>query len=166
MKNLAITAFLLLLATGCSSLRPEGVSREAGRPWFEAAEAIHAELQSDAYRDAVWAVEVVDLTTGQTVYTMNPSSRMIPASNTKLYTTATALDQLGADYTYTTRVVTDGSIADGTLTGDLVVVASGDPVIGGRFNDGDILATFRSWADSLRAHGVTCHFINFVPRLL
>ena len=51
-----------------------------------------------------------------------------PASTTKLLTAGTALNQLGGEYRFYTPVYRTGLITDdGTLDGDLVLVASGDP---------------------------------------
>ncbi|MDQ3273110.1 MAG: D-alanyl-D-alanine carboxypeptidase/D-alanyl-D-alanine-endopeptidase, partial [Pseudomonadota bacterium] len=52
---------------------------------------------------------------------------MNPASVMKLVTTYAALDLLGPDFTWKTRVLMDGSIADGVLTGNLIVRGGGDP---------------------------------------
>ena len=50
-----------------------------------------------------------------------------------MLTEGTALALLGADYRFHTRVYRTGPIeADGTLKGDLVLVASGDPNLSGR----------------------------------
>ncbi|KAA3617777.1 MAG: D-alanyl-D-alanine carboxypeptidase/D-alanyl-D-alanine-endopeptidase [Calditrichaeota bacterium] len=78
----------------------------------------------------------------------------VPASNQKLYTTAVALEKLGADYKYETRFFTTGEIQDSSLNGDLFVVGRGDPSISGRFKEKDILAHFKDWADSLKAKGI------------
>jgi D-alanyl-D-alanine carboxypeptidase/D-alanyl-D-alanine-endopeptidase (penicillin-binding protein 4) len=52
-----------------------------------------------------------------------------------------ALQLLGADYRFKTRVYRTGSLdADGTLRGDLVLVASGDTNLSGRLRPGDALA--------------------------
>ncbi|MBD2178277.1 D-alanyl-D-alanine carboxypeptidase/D-alanyl-D-alanine-endopeptidase [Pseudanabaena sp. FACHB-1998] len=52
----------------------------------------------------------------------------IPASNTKLFTTAIALKVLGADYRFTTKLVSQSlPNAQGELEGELWLVASGDP---------------------------------------
>lgn len=52
---------------------------------------------------------------------------MNPASVMKLVTTYAALDVLGPDYTWNTRVLMDGSLSDGLLNGNLVVRGGGDP---------------------------------------
>jgi D-alanyl-D-alanine carboxypeptidase len=53
------------------------------------AESIHALLDSspDA-RTAFWGIQVVDLASGKLVYELNPNHNFVPASNTKLFTTA------------------------------------------------------------------------------
>ena len=64
---------------------------------------------------------------------LNADRLFTPASTTKLLTEGTALELLGADYRFHTRVYRDGSLeADGTLKGDLILVASGDPNLSGR----------------------------------
>jgi serine-type D-Ala-D-Ala carboxypeptidase/endopeptidase (penicillin-binding protein 4) len=52
------------------------------------------------------------------------------ASNTKLFTTATALHRLGAKARIETVVRTRGSISRGRLKGDLYLVGGGDPTLG------------------------------------
>jgi D-alanyl-D-alanine carboxypeptidase/D-alanyl-D-alanine-endopeptidase (penicillin-binding protein 4) len=56
----------------------------------------------------------------------------ILASNTKLFTTAAALDRLGPRKRLRTRVVTGGEIEAGTLHGNLFLVGDGDPALAGR----------------------------------
>ncbi len=125
--------------------------------------ALHAALPSQldavldrpAFSNAFWGALVVDAATGDTLYQRNAGKSFVPASNTKLYTTAAALDLLGADYTFVTRLYTQGSVSGGTLKGNLVVRGGGDPVIGGRFNGGDRTALFREWARQLKSQGIT-----------
>ena len=117
--------------------------------------AIDAVLDDDTFSNAHWGALVVDLTTGGVLYRRNEGKSFTPASNTKLYTTAAALDQLGPDYRYRTVLYADGNVVGGVLRGNLIVRGAGDPAIGGRFTDGDRTATFRAWADSLRARGIT-----------
>ncbi len=42
-----------------------------------------------------------------TIFSLNHTSSMIPASNNKLFTTATALNLLGGDFEVATKVFTD-----------------------------------------------------------
>ena len=56
-----------------------------------------------------------------------PNQPMNPASVMKLVTTYAGLELLGPAYTWTTPVYTDGQVADGVLTGNLVIQGRGDP---------------------------------------
>lgn len=116
--------------------------------------ALDGLVADSALAPASVGISVVDLSSGKTLYAREASKNFMPASNTKLYTTAVALDLLGPEFTWATPLMAVGSISDSTLTGNLVIRGSGDPVIGGRYNDGDITALFRSWADSLKAAGI------------
>lgn len=121
---------------------------------FGLADQIDEVLDNDVFSDAYWGALVVNLETGQTLYERNAERRFIPASNMKLFTTASILDALGPDFRYTTRLYADGARRGGTLVGSLVVRGSGDPTFGGRYTGGDLTQVFRQWADSLRASGI------------
>ncbi len=118
------------------------------------ADRIDAVLDDADFDDAYWGALVTDLETGAVLYERNAARRFIPASNMKLFTTAAALDALGPDFRYETRLYANGDITNGTLRGGLVVRGSGDPTFGGRYTGGDLTLVFRQWADSLRAAGV------------
>ncbi len=77
---------------------------------------------------------------------------MMPASNMKIVTLAAAAETLGWDYTFETRVFAAGTIADGVLAGDLVVVGSGDPSLVAA--DGMADRVFGDWAARLKQRGV------------
>jgi D-alanyl-D-alanine carboxypeptidase/D-alanyl-D-alanine-endopeptidase (penicillin-binding protein 4) len=75
------------------------------------------------------AVRIDSLTTGENIYKRNDDKLVMPASNMKILTMTTAAEKLGWDVTYKTKLDTAGSIANGVLTGDLIVVGGGDPTI-------------------------------------
>ena len=119
------------------------------------AQSIERILERDLLPHSLWGINVIDVNTGETIYERNAEKSFVPASNTKLFTTSAALETLGPDYRYTTTVWTDGEIIGNTLVGNLIVRGSGDPAIGGRFHDGEVMHVFESWVDSLRALGIT-----------
>jgi D-alanyl-D-alanine carboxypeptidase/D-alanyl-D-alanine-endopeptidase (penicillin-binding protein 4) len=85
----------------------------------------------------------------------NADTPLILASTTKLFTSAAALDRLGPDYRFRTRLFRDAEIGpDGVLPGHLVIVGGGDPALSGRLFDDDPLAVFRPWATSLAGRGL------------
>jgi D-alanyl-D-alanine carboxypeptidase/D-alanyl-D-alanine-endopeptidase (penicillin-binding protein 4) len=76
---------------------------------------------------------VRDLETGKDVARHNPRKALISASLMKLVTTATALDALGYDFLFTTRIWGRGDIANGILYGDIIIEGGGDPTLGSRY---------------------------------
>ena len=74
--------------------------------------------------------DVVDLTTGQTLYAHNARTQRLPASVEKLYTTSTALLDFGPAGTLTTSVLGVGEQSGDTFTGTLYLRGGGDPTFG------------------------------------
>jgi D-alanyl-D-alanine carboxypeptidase/D-alanyl-D-alanine-endopeptidase (penicillin-binding protein 4) len=117
---------------------------------------------SPAARTAFWGIKIVDLATGKTLYEQNASHFFVPASNTKLFTTAMALTRLGPDFTFQTRVIADQPAdADGRIAGPVRLVGGGDPNLSGRAIPyrpgpvtGDPLAALAELADQVAAGGV------------
>ncbi len=103
---------------------------------------------------AQFGVEVRSLARGDVLYSHNPARLLVPASNQKILTTAAAVERLGWDYRYTTRVLATGTLSpDGRLDGDLIVVGSGDPTINPRHPDR--WAALDRWAAQIAARGVS-----------
>lgn len=62
------------------------------------------------------------------LYYYNPNEKMIPASITKLITTAIALNKLGINYEFKTVFYTDdNNLSDGVINGNLYLKGYGDP---------------------------------------
>jgi D-alanyl-D-alanine carboxypeptidase/D-alanyl-D-alanine-endopeptidase (penicillin-binding protein 4) len=89
-------------------------------------------IRDPRFKNAHWGVLVVDLKTGDVVYEHNADQLFAPASTTKLYSVAAALDRLGKDFRFETPIYRRGELVDGQLQGDLILVASGDLTLGGR----------------------------------
>jgi D-alanyl-D-alanine carboxypeptidase/D-alanyl-D-alanine-endopeptidase (penicillin-binding protein 4) len=102
--------------------------------------------------NALWAVKVVSLDTGQLIFERNPRLLVMPASTMKVITLAVAAERLGWDARFTTRLETTGSIENGVLRGDLIVTGDGDPTIGEREDAPRVLD---DWAGRLAALGIT-----------
>ena len=100
---------------------------------------------------AIWGIHVADLNTGRTLLSRNADLVLLPASTLKLMTTATALDALGPEFRYTTRLYHFGQETGGTLRGDLVIRGAGDPTFGSEWTSDDPL---KDWAEALYASGV------------
>jgi D-alanyl-D-alanine carboxypeptidase/D-alanyl-D-alanine-endopeptidase (penicillin-binding protein 4) len=87
---------------------------------------------TSAYRNARWGLLIVEADTGKVVYEQNADQLFAPASVTKLYSCAAALVGLGGDRRYETPVYRRGTLQDGRLAGDLILVGQGDLTLGGR----------------------------------
>ncbi len=89
---------------------------------------IWAHLSQPRFDGAVWGIKIASLDSQKTVFEYHPGRLMSPASNSKLYAAALALDRLGADYRIVTSILASARPGpDGTLRGDLVISGRGDP---------------------------------------
>jgi len=80
------------------------------------------------FAHAQWGMHVVSLDTGRTLFSANGDKLFLPASTTKLFTAALALDTLGPDFRIRTSVyATSAPDIRGVLKGDLVLYGRGDP---------------------------------------
>ena len=147
--------------------------RSVAQPLARRIEAIMARPE---FRRSYFGMAFVDIATGKPVYRYNADKFFVPGSTTKVPTAASAIQLLGADYRFHTRVYRTGPIVNGVLEGDLVLVASGDPNLSGRLRpdgtlaftnedhsygnmpedlvDGDPVAPFRSLVSQVKATGV------------
>ena len=103
--------------------------------------AITAVMSKPRYAESTWNLFVTDLATGQSVYELEPDQLALTGSVRKLFSVGLALQQLGADHRFTTPVYRLGTVdSQGTLDGDLVLVAAGDLTLGGRVTSEDDIA--------------------------
>ena len=134
---------------------------------------IQAVMDRPEFAHAIWGMEFYDVAAKKTLFGVNRERLFVPGSTTKLLTMATALEVLGPDHRFRTRVYRTGPVRNGVLDGDLVLVASGDPNLSGRDRpDGsyafmdrdhsyggqplptDQLATVRKLAQQIAAKGI------------
>jgi D-alanyl-D-alanine carboxypeptidase/D-alanyl-D-alanine-endopeptidase (penicillin-binding protein 4) len=122
LKSAISLVLFVLISTGGLSAQQETLDR-----------AIHHITLQPHFKYAHWGALFVDQDSGQVVYEHNADKLFAPASTTKLFSVACALDALGADYRFQTPVVRKGDVDEnGDLKGDLILIASGDLTFGGR----------------------------------
>lgn len=132
----------------------------AAVPLEERIEALIA--ASPAARHAFWGIQIVNLATGATLYQKGQDRFFVPASNTKLFTTALALMRLGPDHRFRTVVMAEEEPdSSGRLKGDLRLIGGGDPTLSAReipYKKGPIsgnpLKAIEELADQIIARGV------------
>lgn len=82
--------------------------------------AIDAVVNRPLFNRVRWGILVEPLSSGKTLYSRDAQKFFIPASNTKLLTTAAALQKLGANFRIRTSIYQNDE-------GNLTVVGRGDP---------------------------------------
>ena len=132
-----LTALTLLIALGlalcCGSAALEAANRsaQAGAEGSAAravlTKKLNAALASAGVPSSHRAAEVVDLTTGEVVYSRHGSGSLAPASNEKLPIAFAALTLLGPEYRIATEVLGNGEQQGSAWLGDLVLKGYGDP---------------------------------------
>ncbi|MCL2591063.1 MAG: D-alanyl-D-alanine carboxypeptidase/D-alanyl-D-alanine-endopeptidase [Betaproteobacteria bacterium] len=111
---------LLILVQAHTQAAPVGNLPPAVRTELEL-----ARIPTDAV--AVW---VQPVGAKQPVLALNAERPMNPASVMKVVTTFVALDVLGPERTWTTRIAVDGPLReDGALLGSVYLIGDGDPVL-------------------------------------
>ncbi|MGU3309476.1 D-alanyl-D-alanine carboxypeptidase/D-alanyl-D-alanine-endopeptidase [Pseudomonas sp. M5A4_2d] len=131
----AMTLAFGLLLGGCATS-----SKTASGP------SLDQLLADPALHGATVSLMVRDARSGTTLYEHNPRTRLVPASNLKLLTTAAAMDVLGPQYRFATQLLSNGIRQGDRLTGNLYLRGLGDPTI--QFAD------YRALAAQLASQGV------------
>jgi len=106
--------------------------------------------------NAGWGFCLMDPAQGSVLSAYSKEMSLIPASGVKAITTLSALELLGADYTYNTTLEYDGEITGGVLNGNLYIHGSGDPTLGSNRMPGyhrfDTL--LHQWAAVIAQYGI------------
>ncbi len=150
-----ITVMLACLLPACAAHTPLKVSpaSQSGDPLIALRQDLSALFGAANVDHVQWGVRFHSVRHDETLYSLNASRFMVPASNQKLLTAAVAAERLGWDYRFTTRLLaTAPPNADGIIEGDLIVVSNGDPTINRRHPDR--WDAFDRWAAALKARGV------------
>ncbi len=103
---------------------------------------------------ATWGVQVVNLSNGAVVYGANSDRLFVPASCTKLFTTALALERLGPGFRVVTPLRAVGTVdAEGKLHGDLVWEGRGATDLGER-RSGSTAAALAPYVEAVVRAGI------------
>jgi D-alanyl-D-alanine carboxypeptidase len=102
-----------------------------------------------------WSMLVENKDGSVTYYQKNPTTGLAPASNTKIFTSSAAFGLLGTNYTFQTQTYYNGTLAGGTLTGDLNLVCEHDITW-----NSDVFSNPRAPLDSIASHVKTLGVTN------
>jgi PBP4 family serine-type D-alanyl-D-alanine carboxypeptidase len=148
-----------------------------GQEQPDLANRIEEIMRRPEFQNGRWGMKFYDPNTNRIIYSLNSDQLFTPASSMKVFVEGAAFDALGTDYLFPTRVYRTGPVARGVLKGDLVLLAGGDLLLGGRvlpdgslalpqpdhsYSDGvdavpvsdDPLRSIRQLAFQVAAHGI------------
>lgn len=120
--------FLLVMGTVCTTIT-EHSTVQAAATYADLQNSIDAILLDSRMKGVASSVAVRKASTGEMVYQSNADKAITPASTLKILTAAAALETLGENYRFTTEVLTNGEVSNGTLTGNLYLRGTGDPTL-------------------------------------
>jgi serine-type D-Ala-D-Ala carboxypeptidase/endopeptidase (penicillin-binding protein 4) len=116
---------------------------------------IESRIDESAFARARWGVFVMSLKDGRVLYARDGDHQMAPASNMKVYTTAVALDLLGADYRWRTSVYAESEPdKTGAIAGDLTLYGRGAPDLSSSAEKDAAKSSLEQLADKLYERGV------------
>ncbi len=126
-------------------------------PVLTAQKASFEKLLSDpSMESASVSFCVVDANKGDILFQYDENAPLIPASVLKLITSATALDILGGEHTFTTALYYSGELdrRSGELQGDIIIMGGGDPVLGSERFAGHYGDIINRWANDIQQYGI------------
>jgi len=120
--------WFLMLAMAAGLAQADPAQLPTARSVEELRDQLQQQVTAPRFAGALWGVKVVAAESGAVVFEHHAERLMSPASNSKLFVGALALDAAGGDYRMATPVsVTTVPDRSGRVRGDLVVSGRGDP---------------------------------------
>ena len=116
MKNFICLLFFYLVQTNLFAQVPDNVSKRID------------EIIAEVPAGTRMAVLIYNPLTQDTIISINHTQTMIPASNTKLFTTATSLELMGGNYLISTKIFADDDFNDSTINGNIYIKGFGNAV--------------------------------------
>ena len=114
-------------------------------------------VQHTDFKNAQFALLAVDVNSHEVITEINADKSLKPASTLKLFSTAMALENCGADFKFTTTIAYTGIIdtIDKILHGDIVIVGGGDPTLGSKYFPGEEGQQFlQRWVSDIQKLGI------------
>ncbi|WP_340107886.1 D-alanyl-D-alanine carboxypeptidase/D-alanyl-D-alanine-endopeptidase [Pikeienuella sp. HZG-20] len=125
LRRAVLSALLALSAAAAFAGAPAFAPTPAPRPDAGGPDALT--LAAEAGLSGVLSYLVIDAETGEALEGGDIDRPLPPASVAKAPTALFALDTLGPDHRFETRLIAVGALENGVLAGDLVLQGGGDP---------------------------------------
>jgi D-alanyl-D-alanine carboxypeptidase/D-alanyl-D-alanine-endopeptidase (penicillin-binding protein 4) len=131
----------------CAKVEALAESADQAPPNLKPIEDVaNAWLKRPELQHSLVGLEIMHIPSAQVLFQYNGHKRFVPASTTKVFTTACAMDTLGPTYTYNTQLKVYGKIEGSVLKGGLFIQPSQDPTLK--------TADLRALLDVLQTKGV------------
>src|SRR3954463_6690774 len=151
MRKRLPSALLIILALSACGARHPNVTPPAPSAVSVLHHDLSAIFEAPEFEHSIWSVLVRPVSSDTPLYSLNASTLVMPGSNMKLLTLAAAVDRLGWDFRFQTKVVAMAPVVSGVLRGDLFIIGSGDPSISERSDERGILSRM---AQQIHAAGI------------
>ena len=116
---------------------------------------IRLALSRPELRRGTVAVKIASLNSGKVIFEDSAEKYMMPASNMKSFTVATAIEKLTPNFRFVTSVFANSKPDEtGTIKGDLTIFGRGDISISTAFYEGDHFKGLDALADRIVQSGV------------
>lgn len=141
MKKFLITLTLLMAAVAAWAITAQ--------------EAVDAYAAKPGMRHAAAGVVVIDIESGEVVAGNLQDQAMVTASTMKTVTSVAAMEILGGDYRFKTRVYLQGDVKGDTLVGRVLIVGGGDPTLGSKYIKGNP-SIVNEIVNAVTQRGISC----------
>ena len=125
---IGLATIVMLSGTTLTSIS-ETSTAHAASPYTTLQNSINKVMTDSRMTSASTSVTIRKASTGEIIYQKNGDREITPASTLKILTASAALEALGENYRFSTDVLTNGSVAKGTLYGNLYLRGKGDPTL-------------------------------------
>jgi len=116
-----------------NTTNPNNTTNNTTNSSYNLSAKINSTINDPYFESSNWGILIEDMESGEIIYEKNADQMFLPDSVAKIFICAAALDAYGPDYKFETPVYYTGEVDDeGTLKGDLILVATGDPTMNGR----------------------------------
>ena len=118
--------------------------------------ALELLLSDSAMTNSSLSFCVLNLSNAETLIEYNSGKSLIPGSVLKLFTSVAALELLGPEYRFTTKIGYTGNLnkKDGRLDGNIIITGSGDPSLGSEYFYDHYRNFLSDWVTEIKKLGI------------
>jgi len=109
-----------------------------GQKYQEINSSVNSYSSTKLLNNAQWALYAKYFDNDEEIIAHNQNMSVAPASGLKVFTSSAALDILGEEYRFDTKLYYDGELSNGSLEGNIIIVGGGDPCLGSDAVDGSL----------------------------